>query len=94
MFNNQRWFAELKNGSILDCGFGLVEEEFNGDTFTKLTDDVYYVFDKNTDIIDINGKRIGILEDLNYNESSVDNSFYLIPKIDVIRKFYKIIKRD
>ena len=28
--NNQYWFAKLKDNSILSCGYGLVENEFNG----------------------------------------------------------------
>jgi hypothetical protein len=61
--NNQYWFAKLKDGSILSCGYGLVENEFNGDTWFEIgkiipdelkSIDGYYTFDETHDLINDN----------------------------------------
>lgn len=97
---NQQWFAELKSGYILDCGFGLVENEFTGDTWFNIgklvkdelpSTDGYYCFDETLDLVnrDEDCKR---LEDLDYEKDSHDDSFCLIPKNDVIKTWFEIVK--
>ena len=65
-FTNQYWYAELSDGSILDCGYGLVEDEFNGDTWfeigklNELDDELksidgYYTYDGGCEIVNNDG---------------------------------------
>jgi hypothetical protein len=96
--NNQYWFAKLKDGSILSCGYGLVENEFNGDTWFEIgkiipdelkSIDGYYTFDETHDLINDNGIKIGKLSDIGYNSHPDENSFVLIPKSDIIETYFK-----
>ena len=77
-FTNQYWYAELSDGSILDCGYGLVEDEFNGDTWfeigklNELDDELksidgYYTYDGGCEIVNNDGLYGGgLLKDLDY----------------------------
>jgi len=97
--NNQYWTAELISGEILQCGFGLVDGEFSGDTDNEIgniiedelqTIDGYYVFDGAQQLLDVNGKGCGILKDLDYEEHIDDDSFYLVPKSDIVKTSYVV----
>ena len=101
-FTNQYWYAELSDVSILDCGYGLVEDEFNGDTWFKIgklnelddelkSIDGYYTYDGGCEIVNNDGLYGGgLLKDLDYPYHPDEDSFHLIPKSDVVRTFFKI----
>jgi hypothetical protein len=97
--NNQYWTAELVSGEILQCGFGLVENEFTGDTFEEIgkviedelqSIDGYYTFDGAHQLLDKNGKGCGVLSDIGYQEHPDEDSFYLVPKSDIVKTSYTI----
>ena len=80
-FTNQYWYAELSDGSILDCGYGLVEDEFNGDTWFEIGK-----LDELDDENNLEEKTPG-LENANFE---IKNPDYIVNKIiNITSKYFK-----
>lgn len=97
--NDQRWYAKLKNGKTLDCGYGLVEGEFIGDSWNEIAKVVpeemdyvegYYIFDGTSDFLNESGN----LNDIDYEMHPDDDVFVLVPKEDIIDTYFMLEVSD
>ena len=94
--NNQYWKFKLKSGEWVECGFGLIKDEFALETdyqFGLLNEDIvdklhmlrtingFYTIDQGSDE--------EVLE--MYEPHPDDDSFVLIPKEDIIETCFEII---
>lgn len=98
--NNQLWFAELRDGSIIECGLGYVDGEFEADSFEKIASASilagfneyinvagFYMFDGDVIVHLKNGETIHLKEI--YNTKHPENAdFVLIPKNDIIKTWF------
>ena len=98
----QYWFALLKTGETIECGFGYIEDEFGVDTYEKMAQAVLdsggmelspikdnYIFDYTTDVITVEGEKIHINE-LYELEHPDEDCFILVPKLDIVKTWFEI----